>query len=256
LELFHPLYYMLDFACMAKKGLGVVVPVYNEEVDLARNIPPLHSFLQNKMGDFDWEIVIADNASTDKTPIVVGDLLKLGRVKYVRLEPKGRGRALKKVWLGSGKEYLAYMDIDLSGDISFFPRLIEKLEEGNDIAIGSRLARGAKVINRPRVREIMSRGYSLLFRTVFGIKFYDAQCGFKAIKKSAALKILPAVLDTGWFFDTELLVIAQKSGYKIAEVPIVWKDDPSSTVKVAKTAWGDLRGIWRIFWSKPWQRLI
>lgn len=240
---------------MAKISLAVVVPVYNEEVDLARNIPALHSFLERKMTKYDWEIVIADNASVDKTPDVSRRLLKLGRIRYVRLEQKGRGRALKKVWRDSNEEILAYMDIDLSSDISFFPKLIEKIEQGSDVAIGSRLASGAKVLNRPLVREIMSRGYSFLFRNVFGTRFKDAQCGFKAIKRETAQKILPQITDTGWFFDTELLIIAQKAGFKIAEVPIIWKDDPTSTVKVAKTAWGNAKGMWRIFWSKPWKKL-
>lgn len=247
---------MLDFACMPKVGLSVVIPVYNEEADLAKNIPILSSFLEKEMEKYDWEIVIADNASVDKTPEVSRELTtKNSKVRYVRLEKKGRGRTLKKVWLDSKKELLSYMDIDLSSDVSFFPRLIEKLEGGSDIAIGSRLVKGAKVIDRPFIREIMSRGYSFLFRTFFGTKFKDAQCGFKAITKKAADKILPQVKDTDWFFDTEMLVVAQKAGFKIAEVPITWKDDPNSTVKVAKTAWGDIKGMWRIYWEKPWEKL-
>lgn len=247
---------MLDFACMAKLGLAVVVPVYNEEVDLLKNIPILSSFLEKEMESYDWEIIIADNASNDKTPEVSRELVsENSKVKYVRLEKKGRGRALKTVWLKSNKDLLSYMDIDLSSDISFFPKLIEKLTLGKDIAIGSRLANGAKVINRPFIREVMSRGYSLLFRTFFGTKFKDAQCGFKAITKKAAEKILPLVNDTGWFFDTEMLVVAQKAGFKIEEVPITWRDDPNSTVKVAKTAWGDIKGMWRIYWERPWKNL-
>jgi len=248
---------MLDFACMAKIGLSVVVPVYNEEADLAKNIPTLVSFLQKEMGKYDWEIIIADNASNDKTPEVSLELInKYQGIKYKRLEKKGRGGALKNIWSESQNELLSYMDIDLSSDISFFPELIESLTEGYDIAIGSRLAKGAKIINRPFIREIMSRSYSLLFRTFFGTKFKDAQCGFKAITKKTADIILPNIKDSGWFFDTELLIIAQKAGYKIMEFPIAWKDDPNSTVKVAKTAWGDIKGMWRIFWQKPWRKLI
>ena len=247
---------MLDFACMAKIGLSVVVPVYNEEVDLVKNIPILSSFLEEKMNNYDWEIVIADNASSDRTPEVSREITtKNNKVRYVKIEKKGRGRALKEVWLKSNKELLSYMDVDLSSDISYFPGLIEKLKLGSDIAVGSRLAKGAKVINRPFIREVMSRGYSFLFRLFFGTKFKDAQCGFKAITKKAVEKILPEVKDTGWFFDTEVLVIAQKAGFKIEEVPITWKDDPNSTVKVAKTAWGDIKGMWRIYWEKPWRNL-
>lgn len=245
---------MLDLAGMPKKSLSVVVPVYNEEEDIAKNVPKLHSFLTEKMGKYDWEIVIADNASIDRTPEISKSLLSLGRIKYTRLDQKGRGRALKKVWGESQADYLSYMDVDLSSDLDYLPKLIDKLEDGVDIAVGSRLAKGSKVIGRTLIREMMSRGYSLLFRTIFRTEFKDAQCGFKAIKRQAAKEVLPLVLDTGWFFDTELLVIAQKCGFKIAEVPIYWQDDPASTVKVAKTAWGDIEGIWRLIQTRPWEK--
>lgn len=238
------------------KALTIVVPVYNEEVDLPRNLPRLTSFLAEKMGEYDWEVVIADNASSDKTGEIGRKMAQQGnRVKYVRLEKKGRGRALKTIWTKSKSSFLAYMDIDLSSDLESFPKLISALEGGADIAIGSRLASGAKVYGRPLVREVMSRGYSLLFRVLFWTSFRDAQCGFKAVKKEAAAKVLKLVQDSGWFFDSELLIIAQKSGMKIAEIPIIWRDDPASTVKVAKTAWGDIKGLIRLWVEKPWRNL-
>jgi len=243
---------MLDFVYMENTGLCVVVPVCNEEKDLPVNIPRLEAFLKEKMSSYDWEIVIADNASTDRTPIIARELTEDKRIKYLRLEQKGRGRALKKAWSQSKKELLSYMDVDLSSDISYFPRLIKSLETGADIAVGSRLAKGAKVFGRTLIREIMSRGYSFLFRSLFGTKFKDAQCGFKAIKKEVWNRLEPVVYDTHWFFDTELLIIAQKAGFVISEIPIVWTDDPSSTVKVAKTAWGDIKGLLRLFIERPW----
>lgn len=240
---------------MAKK-LSVVVPVFNEETDLPRNLPKLVSFLTEKMGKYDWEIVIVDNASNDGTSQIGRNLAKKSeRIKYLRLEKKGRGRALKTAWSKSSSDFLAYMDIDLSSDLEYFPKLIDALEKNADIAIGSRLAPGAKVYGRPLVREIMSRGYSLLFRTLFWTSFRDAQCGFKAIKKEAADRILKIISDNGWFFDSELLIIAEKTGMKITEVPIIWRDDPASTVKVAKTAWGDIKGLFRLFLEKPWKKL-
>lgn len=246
---------MLDFVYMEKTGLCVVVPVYNEEKDLPVNIPKLLSFLEEYMSFYDWEIVIADNASTDKTPEVAKNLSAGERIKYLRIEQKGRGRALKKAWSQSKKELLSYMDVDLSSDISYFPKLIKALEAGADIAIGSRLVKGARVFGRTPTREIMSRGYSFLFRTLFRTKFKDAQCGFKAIKKDVWDKLEPVVYDTHWFFDTELLIIAQKAGFAISETPIVWRDDPSSTVKVAKTAWGDIKGLCRLLIEMPWKKL-
>ena len=240
---------------MNRKSLSVVVPVYNEENDLPKNIPNLFSYLAKEMANYDWEIIIADNASTDKTPEIGKKLAMDERIKYLRLEQKGRGRALKRAWSESNCNFLAYMDIDLSSNLSYFPKLISALEQNSDIAIGSRLAPGAKVFNRTLVREIMSRGYSLLFRSLFWTSFRDAQCGFKAIKKKVAKKILPLIEDTGWFFDSELLIIAAKAGFKISEILIVWKDDPGSTVKVAKTAKGDIEGLIRLLLKKPWKKL-
>ncbi|MDP3994316.1 MAG: glycosyltransferase family 2 protein [bacterium] len=246
---------MLDFVYMKNTGLCVVIPVYNEEIDLPVNIPKLLSFLEKKMSSHEWEIVIADNASTDKTPEIAQEFAKDKRIKYLRLEKKGRGRALRKAWNTSGKRILSYMDIDLSSDLSCFLKLVKSIENGADIAIGSRLAKGAKVVGRTPVREIMSRGYSLLFRSLFRTKFKDAQCGFKAIKKNVWDKLEPVIEDKYWFFDTELLIISQKAGFIISEVPIVWRDDPDSTVKVAKTAWGDVKGLYRLFVEMPWKKL-
>ncbi len=240
---------------MFKKTITIAVPVYNEEIDLPKNIPQLLSFLKENINSYDWEIIIVDNASTDKTSEIGQKLAQEKEIKYLRLEKKGRGRALTEVWNSSNSEYLSYMDIDLSSDINSFPRLIEALDNGADIAIGSRLIKGSKVLGRPLLREIMSRGYSLLFRTFFGTSFSDAQCGFKAIKRSAWLKLEPEVKDKGWFFDSELLIIADKAKFKIAEIPIVWRDDPASTVKVAKTAWGDIKGLIDLFINQPWKKL-
>lgn len=239
-----------------EKTLTIVIPVYNEEVDLPKNLPKLASFLSTKMNNYDWEIIIADNASSDKTS-EIGKLLaqKNKRIKYLRLDHKGRGLALKNAWGKSKSEFLSYMDIDLSSDLEYFPKLIEALVKDNDIAIGSRLAPGAKVFGRTFIREVMSRGYSFLFRSLFWTSFSDAQCGFKAIKKSSAEKVLKLIQDNGWFFDSELLIIAQKAGMKIKEIPIIWRDDPASTVKVAKTAWADLGGLFRLLVEKPWKKL-
>jgi len=240
---------------MKEKTLDVVVPVYNEEDDLPVNIPRLKAFLEQKMSKYDWEIVIVDNASTDQTPRIGEALSREGNIKYLQLDQKGRGNALKKAWDTSKANYLAYMDIDLSSDITYFPRLIGSLEAGSDIAIGSRLASGARVYGRPFVREMMSRGYSLLFRTLFRTSFKDAQCGFKAVKKVVWAKLSPLVKDKDWFFDSEVLIIADKAGFKITEIPIEWRDDPRSTVKVAKTAFGDIKGLFGLFREKPWKKL-
>lgn len=240
-----------------KVSVDILLPVYNEQDDLPVNVPVLHKFAKENLKNYDWQILIVDNGpSKDKTPEVGRKLAKgLSQVKYTQIPRPGRGNALKEVWLKSKADILTYMDIDLSSDLKFFPKLLTSIENGADIAIGSRLKRGAKVYGRTALREVMSRGYNILIKIFFWTGFYDAQCGFKAISNNAAKQILPQVLDRGWFFDTEVLIIGEKSGFKIAEVPIIWRDDPNSTVKVAKTAWGDIQGLYRLFLTRPWKSL-
>lgn len=241
---------------MLEKTLSVVVPVYNEEKDIPRTIPLLYRHLTKNFRNYDWELVIVDNGpSRDQTSEVSKKLVKkYKRLKYVCRPKPGRGGALKETWLKSKSDFLVYMDVDLSSDLSYLSGLVAALESA-DIAIGSRLARGAKVYGRTLTREIISRSYNILIKIFFWTSFADAQCGFKAITREVAHKLLPHIIDTKWFFDSELLIVAEKAGYRIREIPIVWRDDPASTVKVAKTAWGDIEGLCRIWWSKPWKRL-
>ena len=240
-----------------KTRLCVVVPVYNEEIDLPRSIPVLQKFLTENFKNYEWELIIGDNGpSKDRTGEIGKKLAKdYPGVKYVLVPRPGRGGALKEIWANSKADYLAYMDVDLSSDLHFFSKLIKCLEDGADIAIGSRLKWGAKVYGRTLTREFISRTYNILIKLFFWTRFQDAQCGFKAIKKMAANVLLPFIEDTKWFFDSELLIIAEKSGFKIGEVPIVWRDDPRSTVKVAKTAWGDIEGLMRLFTTRPWTKM-
>ena len=147
------------------------------------------------------------------------------------------------------------MDVDLSSNLEFFPALLSAIENNSDVAIGSRLARGSNVVGRTLLREIMSRGYNLLIKVFFSVSFRDAQCGFKAVKKNVFKILEPLIENDNWFFDSEMLILAEKSGYKVAEIPISWHDDPSSTVKVARTASEDFEGLLRLWRSKPWLKL-
>lgn len=226
--------------------LDVVVPVFNEETDLEPSVRRLHAHLRETF-PYPFRITVADNASTDATPRIAARLAAdLPEATWIRLDEKGRGRALRTAWSGSKAPVLAYLDVDLSTELNALLPLVAPLISGHsDIAIGSRLARGSRVTRGPR-REIISRCYNALLRSTLAVGFSDAQCGFKAIRRDVAERLLPLVEDSGWFFDTELLVIAERAGLRIHEVPVDWVDDPDSRVDLVSTAVADLRGIARI----------
>ncbi len=226
--------------------LDVVVPVYNEQAALADSIHRLHRHLRENF-PYPVRITIADNASIDDTPVIAAGLAaELSDVRVVRLEQKGRGRALHQVWADSDAQVLAYMDVDLSTDLAALAPLVAPLISGHsDLAIGTRLGRGSRVV-RGAKREFISRCYNLILKSTLQAKFSDAQCGFKAIRADVAQRLLPHVSDTGWFFDTELLVLAERSGLRIHEVPVDWVDDPDSRVDIIATAAADLKGVGRL----------
>src|SRR3954465_461127 len=231
-------------------AVDIVVPVYNEERDLEPSIRRLHTFLHTAF-PLPARITIADNASTDGTCLMARRLAdELHGVRVVRLEDKGRGRALQAAWSTSDAPVLAYMDVDLSTDLTALLPLVAPLLSGHsDVAIGTRLSRAAHVVRGPK-RELISRSYNLLLHTVLTTKFSAAQCGFKAIRADRARELLPRVQDTGWFFDTELLVLAERSGLRIHEVPVDWVDDADSRVDIARTVLDDLRGVARLYRSQ------
>ncbi|MFD6493690.1 glycosyltransferase [Streptomyces sp. NPDC060188] len=226
--------------------LDVVIPVYNEEKDLQPCVLRLHEHLKRTF-PYAFRITVADNASTDTTPQVAARLAaRLPEVVSCRLEQKGRGRALRTVWSASDAPVLAYMDVDLSTDLNALLPLVAPLISGHsDLAIGSRLARSSRVV-RGAKREFISRSYNLILRGSLQARFSDAQCGFKAIRRDVAQVLLPLVEDSGWFFDTEMLVLAERAGLRIHEVPVDWVDDPDSTVHIVRTATDDLKGVWRV----------
>ena len=231
-----------------KKTLDVVIPVLNEEHGLANSVRTLAAFMSDNLSGYDWAIVIADSGSTDATPFICRSLSEGdSRLRFIRLEQRGRGRALKRAWAESDADVVAYMDVDLSTDLSALTQAVAAVaEEGCDIAIGSRLKRGAQVIGRSFKREFISRSYSLIFRGMFLVGFQDAQCGFKAVSRRAADEVVPLVVDNGWFFDTEMLLIAEKNGYRIKEIPVKWTDDPDSRVRIISTAYEDMKGLLRL----------
>jgi glycosyltransferase involved in cell wall biosynthesis len=226
--------------------VDIAIPVYNEERDLERSVRRLRRYLDHQF-PFEARITVVDNASTDATWAIAQRLaLELDGVRAMRLESRGRGRAIRHACLESDAAIVAYMDVDLSTDLDALLPLVASLISGHsDVAIGSRLAQGARVSRGPK-RELISRGYNLLLHLVLGTRVRDAQCGFKAARAQAARRLLPLVDNQEWFFDTELLVQAQRAGLRIHEVPVDWTDDPDSRVDIVATAIEDLRGVWRL----------
>ena len=224
----------------------IVVPVYNESAGLERSLRRLHAFLEDEF-PFTWAISVVDNASTDGTWGVACRMAgELRGVRAVHLDQKGRGGALRAAWSDSPALVVAYMDVDLSTRLDALLPLVAPLLSGHsDLSIGSRLAPGARTVRSPK-RELISRSYNLILKATLANGFSDAQCGFKAVRTDVARALLPLVEDDGWFFDTELLVLAEHNSLRIHEIPVDWVEDPDSRVHIVDTALADLRGIWRV----------
>ena len=234
----------------ASPTVDIVIPVYNEEADLERSVRRLHDFIAAEL-PVTSTITIVDNASTDRTWAIAVRLRdQLDGVDAIRLGQKGRGRALRTAWTRSRSPIVAYMDVDLSTDLRGLLPLVAPLLSGHsEVAIGSRLLPGSRV-RRGLKRELISRAYNRLLRTALRVRFGDAQCGFKALRTDVARRLLPAVEDQAWFFDTELLVAAERAGMRIHEVAVDWTDDPDSRVDIVPTALADLRGVLRLLRQK------
>jgi glycosyltransferase involved in cell wall biosynthesis len=229
-----------------KKLVDILLPVYNEEHVLEKSVDTLRKFLQDNVTEFDWIISIGDNASTDRTLEVGRELEKqFDDVRVFHLDQKGRGRMVKYAWQESEADILSYMDIDLSTELEAFPPMIMAVIEGYDVVIGSRQYKGAEV-ERSFKREAISRGYIWMLKLLLGFPFTDAQCGFKAVSKQLVNDLFPMIEDDEWFFDTELLYLAYRNGYKVKELPVRWIEDTDSRVKIVRTAWLDIKGIFRM----------
>jgi glycosyltransferase involved in cell wall biosynthesis len=230
----------------ARLSVDVVVPVLNEAHVLKKNVETLFGFLQASL-QYHWRIVIVDNGSTDSTQKVAKELAKAHpEVKVLRLFQRGRGRALRHAWLRSNADMVCYMDVDLSTKLCHVPELLDAIAHGGyDVATGSRLMRESRT-ERSLKREIISRIYNVLVKAVFFTRFSDAQCGFKALSRKAVEEIVPRIKDQAWFFDTEMLVLAEKQGYRIKDVPVEWLEDDDSRVKIIQTGWEDIKGIFRV----------
>ncbi|MFC1741098.1 dolichyl-phosphate beta-glucosyltransferase [Nanoarchaeota archaeon] len=221
---------------MAKMKVEVNLPILNEESILAKSVGTLRKFLRKNMPEYDCRIVIVDNGSDDRTNEICKQLKKkYSDVDFIRIEKRGRGRALKTAWKKSKADICSYMDIDLSTGLKAYPKMIDALaKKGYDIATGSRFMKGSRV-KRGFKREVLSRGYVTLLKIILGIRFNDAQCGFKAVNRKVIKNIMPRCKDNNWFFDTELMTLCQYKGYRIKEIPVKWTEDTDSRVKIFKT---------------------
>lgn len=235
-------------------AVDIVIPVYNEEDALERSVNELRGYLEQHL-PYRWNIVVADNASSDRTREIAERLSEDSHVRVIRLDEKGRGRALRQAWLTSSADVVSYMDVDLSTNLKSFLPLIAPIITGHsDVAIGSRLLKSA-VVQRQRKREVISRIYNLMIKMLFRNRFSDAQCGFKALSREAAHNLLPFVENQSWFFDTELLLLAEERGLRIYEVPVLWIEDLDSRVNITRTALEDVRGLMRVR-KQRWSRRL
>jgi glycosyltransferase involved in cell wall biosynthesis len=235
--------------------VDVVIPVLNEAHVLEKSVQTVRAFLGANL-PYRWRVVIVDNGSSDGTDDIGRRLAaELPDVQFVHLQQRGRGRALRHAWTQSDADVVSYTDVDLSTELPALPKLIDAIfNEGYDVSTGSRLMKESKTV-RGYKREFISRCYNLMVKAVLFTSFSDAQCGFKAVSRRAVNEIVPQIKDQSWFFDTELLVLAEKQGYRIKDVPVLWIEDDDSRVKIVKTAWDDIKGVFRLRW-KLWRNLF
>ncbi len=226
--------------------VDVVVPVLNEAHVLEKSINRLRLFLETRLR-YRWNIVIVDNGSTDGTREVARKLSEeFPQIRFLHLLQRGRGRALRSAWLQSSADIVCYMDVDLSTGLEHLPELLDAIAvEGFDVSTGSRLLRDSRT-RRSFRREFISRVYNLMVKMILFTRFSDAQCGFKAVSREVVERIVPQIEDQSWFFDTELLVLAEKQGYRIKDIPVLWIEDDDSRVKIVRTAWDDVKGVFRL----------
>jgi glycosyltransferase involved in cell wall biosynthesis len=233
--------------------VDVVIPVLNEAHVLARSVEQVRRFLGEHVA-WRWRVVVVDNGSTDGTDEVARGLVaKYDDVRFLRLQQRGRGRALRHAWSQSDADIMCYTDVDLSTELAALPVLVHALRhEGYDLGTGSRLLPKSRT-RRSAKREFISRCYNLIVKIALGTTFSDAQCGFKVVTRAVVHEIVPQIEDESWFFDTELLVLAEKQNYRLKDLAVEWIEDDDSRVKIVKTAWDDLKGIARLrvtLWRK------
>jgi len=226
--------------------VDLVIPVLNEAHVLERSVTTVRAFLEGHDA-YRWRVVIVENGSTDSTAEVARRLAALhDNVAFLRVEQMGRGLALRCAWTESEADVLCYTDVDLSTELEALPLLVGAIvSDGYDLAVGSRLLRESRTV-RSLHRELISRAYNLFLKLMLGVTFSDAQCGFKAVRREVVDEIVARVRHPSWFFDTELLVLAERAGYSIKEIPVNWVEDDDSRVRIISTSWDNIKGVLRL----------
>ncbi len=232
--------------------IDVVIPVLNEAHVLEKSVRTVQDFLKQSFRG-ECRVIVVDNGSTDGTDQVALRLAaQYSDVRFLQLPQRGRGRALRHAWTQSDADVMCYTDVDLSTELAALPKMVDAiLLDGYDVATGSRLMKESRT-TRSFKRDVISRIYNLFVKVVLLTSFSDAQCGFKAVSRRAVAEIVPQIRDQSWFFDTELLVLAEKQGRRIKDIPVRWIEDDDSRVKIVKTAWEDIKGVFRLRW-KLWR---
>ncbi|MDD1729149.1 MAG: glycosyltransferase family 2 protein [Methanospirillum sp.] len=230
----------------SKSFISVVIPVYNDISALKKAIPQTLQLMEQNYSGF--EIIIAEDASTDGSAECAASWQERdSRIVHLHRDQRlGRGSALSTAAMRAKGDIFCYFDVDLATDMAYLPQIINVVDEGADIATGSRLLSDSD-ITRSLNREIKSRGYNWLVRFILRSRLNDHQCGFKAFRRNKLLALLPEICDTHWFWDTEVLVRAQRKGFQIAEIPVLWREGPGTTVK-SQDIWKMGRSILNLWW--------
>ncbi|MFA5048005.1 MAG: glycosyltransferase [Patescibacteria group bacterium] len=217
----------------------VVLPVYNEEIILAENTKRTAEFMRASFPTKNFKIVIADNNSSDRTGEIGRKLAEeLPEVEYFFLNRQGKGLAWRQAFQKYQVDIYIVMDSDLAVELEAVKRLVETINDGYDLVVGSRFLKQSKLV-RSVWRDFVSRTYRFLARKILRTKVSDFQCGFKAINNQVRDRVLPLTKDDGFFLDTEIIVWAEKLGFKVKEIPVDWSEfrntKRKSTVKVWET---------------------
>ncbi|HEY6197686.1 MAG TPA: dolichyl-phosphate beta-glucosyltransferase [Candidatus Binatia bacterium] len=227
--------------------LSLIIPAFNEDRRIGQSLERILSFFRAQ--SYPFEIIVVDDGSTDRTVEVVRGFAASDPQLRVEPQPqnRGKGEAIRKGMLLAGGKYLFFSDADLSVPIEAVPDFLSRLEAGDDVAVGSRRIAGAVIeVHQPIHRELMGKVFTGLSNLILGLKLKDFTCGFKAFRRDAARELFSRQRLGGWSFDSEILYLAKSKGYRIAEVPVVWRNDEATKVRLGRDVVRSFVDLWNI----------